>query len=757
MKHLCLSIVYGLCFSMWFGATWAAPATQDWNALLAQGTAYRQQGELQRSIDVLSQAQRLANTPVRKVKAAGELGATLLQAHRFDAASGLLRYAYAHLTGAQRADYALYLGNLSLVRKHPDEARKYFQEALALAAQDPDIRLGARLNLARMTPTDQRLALLQTISQDLIDLKPNPRLARFHLNLGNQARLLGAPGLALAYQHLEQSCQESGADVRLRVEALDTLAQLYEDHNRPQDALTLTQQGLALTHPLNNGVVADLIIALEWRMGRLLRAQGQATSALAAYQRAVDQMESVRQDIPVEYEDGRSSFKSLLEPVYLGYADLMLKQLDTQPAALRSQQLRQVKAAIELIRQTELQDFLGDRCSVEIVQGESSRHIPEHTAVLYPLILPDRVELLLETSAGIVRQSTPVNQAEVQQTARLFALMLRNGLPNFADASQKLYDWLLKPFESTLSQQHIQSLVVVPDGVLRLIPVGALFDGKQFAIEKYAVSMVTGMSLTNTTMPGQKNVVSLIAGISEPGPVVEKMGSLLAQQVLQPSANTTRGLARPQELRAINPELVAAASANRDARRIEELRKQLRLPGVKDEVNVLHGMLKSTRLLNAEFTVARFRSEAESGDYRIVHIASHGVFGGNAQSSFIMAYDDVLGMNDLQSVLYAEKFQKNPIELLSLSACETAEGNDRAPLGISGAAMKARAKSVLGTLWPVQDSAARSIMEKLYTGVSKNRLSKTESLRQAQLQLIHDPDLGHPFFWAPFVLIGNWL
>jgi CHAT domain-containing protein len=216
-------------------------------------------------------------------------------------------------------------------------------------------------------------------------------------------------------------------------------------------------------------------------------------------------------------------------------------------------------------------------------------------------------------------------------------------------------------------------------------------------------------------------------------------------------------LARPQELRAINPDLVAAASANRDARRIDELRKQLRLPGVKDEVNVLHGILKSTRLLNAEFTVSRFRSEAESGDYRIVHIASHGVFGGNAQSSFIMAYDDVLGMNDLQSVLYAEKFRKNPIELLSLSACETAEGNDRAPLGISGAAMKARAKSVLGTLWPVQDNAARSIMEKLYSGVSKNKLSKTESLRQAQLQLIHAPDLGHPFFWAPFVLIGNWL
>lgn len=108
-------------------------------------------------------------------------------------------------------------------------------------------------------------------------------------------------------------------------------------------------------------------------------------------------------------------------------------------------------------------------------------------------------------------------------------------------------------------------------------------------------------------------------------------------------------------------------------------------------------------------------------------------------------------------MLKSENFQNNPMELLTLSACETAEGNFRAPLGFSGAAIKTRAKSVLGTLWPVEDNAAKSVMKKFYGGMVNAGLTKTEALRQAQLELLHSRQFDHPFFWAPFVLIGNWL
>ena len=145
------------------------------------------------------------------------------------------------------------------------------------------------------------------------------------------------------------------------------------------------------------------------------------------------------------------------------------------------------------------------------------------------------------------------------------------------------------------------------------------------------------------------------------------------------------------------------------------------------------------------------------GAYRVVHVASHGVFGGTADSSYVLAYDDLLTLDGLESLLKSDKFRRNPIELLSLSACQTAEGDDRSPLGIAGAAIKARARSVVATLWGVEDNSARMAMETFYRGLLVDRMSKAQALRQSQIELLRSDDYKHPFFWAPFVLIGNWL
>jgi CHAT domain-containing protein len=208
---------------------------------------------------------------------------------------------------------------------------------------------------------------------------------------------------------------------------------------------------------------------------------------------------------------------------------------------------------------------------------------------------------------------------------------------------------------------------------------------------------------------------SLVVGLSEPGPVVDKHRLLLSRA--DPAIGLGRkgsegegeGLARTIELRSMRGLRSAAPSGQPSSpRQIEDLRASLTLPGVKEEIEALRGILHGNTLLDAQFTVGQLHQQAESGDYRIVHIASHGVFGGSAETSFILAYDDLITMNGLQGLLKAEKLQSTPIELLSLSACETAEGNDRAPLGISGAAIKARARSVLGTLWPVADDVAKA-------------------------------------------------
>jgi CHAT domain-containing protein len=676
---------------------------------------------------------------------------------------GLLRNAYGSSTGIERAHFAVYLGNLALIRKRSEEARGYYQEALGLAPEAIEIQFSVRLNLVRMAPESDQLAQLSGLSQQIDQAggPPGP-LARFHLNLGEQARLLGKPGLSLAYRHLERARELARQGNRsLAVEALDALAQLYEDHHREPDALILTQQAIEQAHSLAPGAAARLLIDLEWRQARLLQAGGREAPALAAYQRAVSHIESVRQDIPIEYEDGRSSFQATLEPIYLGYTDLLLRQLDKQPAEVQAAQLPKVLNALEWIRQAELQDFLGDRCALEAVQGSDSARVPSGAAVLYPVILPDRVELLLQTSSGIQRQTTAIAGATLRATAQTLADALRNGLEDYLEPARQLNDWLLKPFADVFAAQHIDSLVLVPEGALRLVPMAALHDGQQFVIEKYAVSMVTGMTMTHTGVPAGQMAASLMVGLSEPGPVVDKHSRLLSEQIQQSDAaekdRRGRGLARTIDLRSMRVLRSAAPSGQPSSRQIEDLRASLTLPGVKEEIEALRGILHGNALLDAQFTVGQLRQQAESGDYRIVHIASHGVFGGNAETSFILAYDDLITMNGLQGLLKAAKLQSTPIELLSLSACETAEGNDRSPLGISGAAIKARARSVLGTLWPVADEVAKALMKSFYDGIANARLSKTEALRRAQLEWIRHPDWSHPFYWAPFIIIGNWL
>jgi CHAT domain-containing protein len=186
------------------------------------------------------------------------------------------------------------------------------------------------------------------------------------------------------------------------------------------------------------------------------------------------------------------------------------------------------------------------------------------------------------------------------------------------------------------------------------------------------------------------------------------------------------------------------------------LRDQLALPSVTKEIESLKGKTRSDVLLNSEFTVERFRQEVTTGGYRTVHIASHAMFGRSAETSFIMAYDDILTIDDLQKLLRTDQLQANPIEMLTLSACQTAEGDDRAPLGIAGAVLKARASSALGSLWSVDDEAAKAVMIRFYDLLSHKGTSKSRALQSAQIELIRDPAMQHPFFWAPFILVGSW-
>jgi CHAT domain-containing protein len=162
--------------------------------------------------------------------------------------------------------------------------------------------------------------------------------------------------------------------------------------------------------------------------------------------------------------------------------------------------------------------------------------------------------------------------------------------------------------------------------------------------------------------------------------------------------------------------------------------------------------------VNQGFSIARFESEVASHPFGIVHVASHAEFSGDAAGSFLLAYDGRISLERLASVVGSTRFRaEQPLELLALSACETAAGDDRAALGLAGVALRAGARSALATLWAVNDEAAAKLVTGFYRALQDPALSRAAALQSAQLELLHSREWGHPALWAPFVLISSWL
>ena len=190
---------------------------------------------------------------------------------------------------------------------------------------------------------------------------------------------------------------------------------------------------------------------------------------------------------------------------------------------------------------------------------------------------------------------------------------------------------------------------------------------------------------------------------------------------------------------------------------MEHVKKLLALPGVDKEIESLSKSLPNQTLMNKTFLMESFSKDLKQADFRIVHIASHGYFGGTPEQNFIMTYDKCLNMNQLEANIKPKQLAEHPVELITLSACQTAEGDDRSPLGLAGVALKSGARSVMGSLWPVSDQATQQLLTDFYLNLKNPDLSKAEALRRAQVKLIKTDGFEHPFYWSAFILVGNWL
>jgi CHAT domain-containing protein len=365
----------------------------------------------------------------------------------------------------------------------------------------------------------------------------------------------------------------------------------------------------------------------------------------------------------------------------------------------------EARGTIEQLKESELQDYFRDTCIADFKSRQRSiETIAPGTAVLYPIALPDRIELLVSFGKDQEQFTVPISEARLTSEVQQFRQLLEKRTSNeFLVPARQLYDQLIRPIDPVLAAHHVDTLVIVPDTVLRIIPFAALHDGQHFLLERYATAIAPSLQLMDPRPLTAGPSLALIVGISQS---VEGFASL---------------------------------------------------PGVVSEVADVHAIEGGKTLVDGAFTEVNFASELKSVPYNVVHIASHAEFSTDPKQTFVLAHDGKLTMDDLETDIKFDERRDSALELLVLSACETASGDDRAALGLAGVALKAGARSAVASLWYVSDEAAGDLVIDFYRQLKSGRLSKARALQAAQRGLVAGGRYANPAYWAPFLLIGNWL
>jgi len=159
---------------------------------------------------------------------------------------------------------------------------------------------------------------------------------------------------------------------------------------------------------------------------------------------------------------------------------------------------------------------------------------------------------------------------------------------------------------------------------------------------------------------------------------------------------------------------------------------------------------------NSDFTPDNLKRELTNNNYNILHFSTHSIFGADPKNTKLFMFDSSLTLDQLNELILMNMYRGNPIDLLTLSACETARGDERAALGIGGVAVKTGVQSAIATLWKIQDKVAANAMAEFYHCIKEQKMSKAHAIQNVQNKLIHDHQFSNPIHWAPFLLIGNW-
>jgi CHAT domain-containing protein len=385
------------------------------------------------------------------------------------------------------------------------------------------------------------------------------------------------------------------------------------------------------------------------------------------------------------------------------------------------------------------ENFTDKEVTTEIIQ-DTLKTIKIQTGkspiVVYVRALPDQLQLILVRPEGppLLKAVRDVNEEKLDWELNKFLHQVNDyKSPSYLPTAKKLYQWLITPIANELEALNVDMLIFSMDAGLRLLPLAALHDGKQFLVEKYSIGSVPSVSLTDTSYQSLKDSQVLAMGAS------------------------------------------VFLNSN-----------QKPLPAVPIELSTIVGQLwPGESVLNEQFTLDNLQSKRQQTRFDIVHFATHADFppppeGKNG--AYIQLWDKKLGLDDLRLVQW---YAPPIVQLLVLSACKTAMGDEKenAEMGFAGLAVRAGVKSALASLWKVEDVGTLGLMTKFYHQLRQDRVTtKAEALRQAQIAMLRgqiriesghlvgldqkiplppelenrkDQELSHPYYWAGFTMIGT--
>ena len=599
----------------------------------------------------------------------------------------------------------LYLGNLAEAQEQPQSALEFYQQAatknspIRLAAQIHQLELLVKLN--RLQDAQQLLLPTQT---QFASLPPSQTHVYAAIELAEALVKLEPEDLTAAAQLLANAQKEAKILGNPRAEsyALGGLGRLYVKTQQWEEAKRLTQEALTIGQAIRAPE-----IAYQWQqlMGQLLSLTSDKPGAIAAYTEAVNTLQSLRQDLVAINQEVQFSFREQVEPVYRELVDLLLQDSPDTSEEQKQKKLSSARATIEALQLAKLANFFREACLTD--QPQPLDQVDPTAAVIYSIILRDRLEVILSLPGQKLRHyATSLPQEQVEDVISRMRQSLRS--TSFAQErlplAQQIYTWFVQPAAADLTQYRIETLVFVLDGSLRNLPMAALHDGKQYLVEQYRIAIAPSLQIFNPRPLARTRLKALIGGLTQ--------GS--------------------EEFSA--------------------------LPGVKQEVSSISATVSAKTLLDQQFTTAALQANVKTQAFSVMHLATHGQFSSKASETFILTWDGPLNVKGFNTLLAnRNSLGSSPIDLLVLSACQTAQGDRRAALGLAGVAVRSGARSTLATLWTVSDESTADFMVQFYRELLKPKFTKAEAVRQAQLYLLKQSKFSHPYYWAPFILVGDWL